>query len=160
MVNREIGLNITENVRVNLKDNIDTLKKKLEQHNIEYAIPYEKTNNGETDMVVVMRQCGMELTLKNGNIQFIKSNNSEVNTILEIDTDTNPVDALKAIKDEISKELSIESSALSIDKFDSNTFSSMISARIDDGKGKVKIELGVGVMSGTTKRLHIRSLGL
>lgn len=140
----DIGLNIAEGVRVRVGDTIESIKDSMEEHGIEYSIPYESANGNNKEMIMFMEKCGVELNIINGKIVYIKSNNNESNYIMQLKDGMSPIEALMTIRKNLAGSFNINVSDIRIDRFDGKSMDSMLSIPISD-EYKVKIELIMGI---------------
>ena len=140
----DIGLNLAEGVRVRVGDTVDELKENMEEHSIEYVIPYETTNGHNKEMIMLMEKCGVELNIVNDRIVFIKSNNTESNYIMQLQHGMSPIEALTTIRKNLAGSFNIDVASIRIDRFDGRSMDSMLSIPVSSSH-KVKIELIMGV---------------
>lgn len=151
----DIGLNIADGVRVRIGDTLESITKSMDDHKVEYTIPYKSGNSGNIDMVMFMEKCGVELNIISNRIVFIKSNNTESNYIMQLTEDMTPVEALKMIKETLAESFNIKVSDIRIDRFDGRSLNSMLSIPISSAR-KVKIEL----ITGIHNKVYMHSLEL
>lgn len=140
----DIGLNIADGVRVRVGDKISDVTESLKQNKIEYEIPYQAESRGKIDMVMFLEHCGVELNINNGRLTFIKTNNSDLNFIMQLEQGMTPVEALKKIKQNLADSFKIMSNDIRIDRFDGRSLNSALSIPMDNGE-KVKLELVMGI---------------
>lgn len=140
----DIGLNIADGVRVRVGDTLESITSSMEEHNVEYTIPYSSEEGNSKEMIMFMEKCGVELNILNGKIVYIKSNNNESNYIMQLKDGMTPIEALMTIRQNLAEAFSIQPNDIRIDRFDGNSMDSMLSIPIS-GTEKVKIELIMGV---------------
>lgn len=151
----DIGLNIADGVRVSIGDKIEDITDTMNKHKVEYTIPYKTRNNNNVEMIMFMEKCGVELNIKNGSITYIKSNNSNSNYIMQLDSEMTAVEALEHIKKTLSSEFKVDESSIRIDRFDGKTMNSMLSIPFK-GDLKVKVEL----IKGAHEKIFMHSIQL
>ena len=140
----DIGLNIADGVRVRVGDTLESITSSMEEHNVEYTIPYSSEEGNSKEMIMFMEKCGVELNILNGKIVYIKSNNNESNYIMQLKDGMTPIEALMTIRQNLAEAFSIQPNDIRIDRFDGKSMDSMLSIHIS-GTEKVKIELIMGV---------------
>ena len=140
----DIGLNIADGVRVRVGDTLESITSSMEEHNVEYTIPYSSEEGNSKEMIMFMEKCGVELNILNGKIVYIKSNNNESNYIMQLKDGMTPIEALMTIRQNLAEAFSIQPNDIRIDRFDCKSMDSMLSIPIS-GTEKVKIELIMGV---------------
>lgn len=140
----DIGLNIADGVRVRVGDTLESITSSMEEHNVEYTIPYSSEEGNSKEMIMFMEKCGVELNILNGKIVYIKSNNNESNYIMQLKDGMTPIEALMTIRQNLAEAFSIQPNDIRIDRFDGKSLDSMLSIPIS-GTEKVKIELIMGV---------------
>ena len=151
----DIGLNIVDGVRARVGDTLDSITTSMDEHKVEYTIPYRNQSGANIDMVMFMEKCGVELNISNGIITFIKSNNNVSNYIMQLGQGMTPVEALQTIKENLAKAFNIDKSDIRIDKFDGQSLNSTLSIPISNNK-KVKIEL----LMGAQQKVYMHSIAL
>lgn len=140
----DIGLNIADGVRVRVGDTLESITSSMEEHNVEYTIPYSSEEGNSKEMIMFMEKCGVELNILNGKIVYIKSNNNESNYIMQLKDGMTPIEALMTIRQNLAEAFSIQPNDIRIDRFDGKSMDSTLSIPIS-GTEKVKIELIMGV---------------
>lgn len=151
----DIGLNIAEGVRVRIGDSLETITSSMDEHNIDYTIPYKAQSRAGINMVMFMEKFGVELNISDNKIIFIKSNNTESNYLMQLSDGMSPVEALLKIKNNMSTNFEVKQSDIRIDKFDGRTLNSTLSIPMVNG-GKVKIEL----IMGAHQKVYMHSIEL
>ena len=151
----DIGLNIADGVRVRIGDKIEDVTANMDKHNVEYTIPYKAQKGRDTNMVMFMEQCGVELNIINKMIVFIKSNNTESNYIMQLMDGMSPIEALNKIRENLAESFNIKKADIRIDKFDGTSLNSMLSIPLT-GTMKIKLEL----ITGLHNRVYLHSLEL
>ena len=151
----DIGLNIADGVRVRVGDTLESITSSMEEHNVEYTIPYSSEEGNSKEMIMFMEKCGVELNILNGKIVYIKSNNNESNYIMQLKDGMTPIEALMTIRQNLAEAFSIQPNDIRIDRFDGKSMDSMLSIPIS-GTEKVKIELIMGVH----KQIFMHSIAL
>ena len=59
----DIGLNIADGVRVRVGDTLESITSSMEEHNVEYTIPYSSEEGNSKEMIMFMEKCGVELNI-------------------------------------------------------------------------------------------------
>lgn len=143
----DAGLNIVSGVRVRLGDSLDLIKASLDEHNIAYSIPYQNEEGKDglvrVNVVMFIEKFGVELNIANNRVTYIKSNNSELNYIMQLNQGMTAVSALSEIKRNIADKFNTDESSIRIDEFNGRTLDSSLSIPLGDGR-KVKIMLIMG----------------
>jgi len=155
----DIGLNITQGVRVRLGDTIENVITALTANQIKYThIERTDTQKDLQDIVILMEEYGVELNILNGHITFIKSSNTQANHIANLEED-HPIITLNLIKLAVMKLFNLEAESIFIDRFDSKTYHTSLSIpyHTDTIQGTVRLDFIVGA---NRKEIHLSSLKL
>lgn len=144
MRSMDIGINIADGVRVSVGDTIESITSSMEEHGVEYTIPYQSKTGDKAEMIMFMEKCGVELNIVDGKIVYIKSNNNESNYVMQLKDGMSPIEALTMIRRNLAGAFNINPSDIRIDRFDGRSMDSMLSIPISN-QDKVKIELIMGV---------------
>ena len=150
----DIGINVSENLRIRLGDKLDDTIERFNKENIKYTIPYRLEERNKSNLIIFLEYWGIELNAQNGYIVFIKSNNTELNFVMQI-TSNSPIEALNIIKEKVAEEFDTDLSAIRVDKFNLETYESMLVIPVTNIL-KAKIEL----ITGLNRRLYMKSLTL
>lgn len=141
----DAGLNIIEGVRINLGDYMTDVKNNLDSNNIDYKIHDSGVDkNGTNSTIMYMEKHGVELSINNDEIVYIKSNNNNLNYVMELTEDTNAIFTLKEIKNKIAKEFNVSVNRIRVDEFDGSDIRASLTIKGDNGK-QVKISLNRGI---------------
>lgn len=125
-MNMGIGLNIGDGVRVELGGIKEVFINELDKRKIRYTIPYDKTNNHNIkETIIQIDDLGMEVSIENDIITYIKSNNNEYTNLDTIDDMSNILGHIKTIKEHIENRFG-EEYTVSIEKIDSATLSIVV----------------------------------
>jgi len=101
-----IGLKLDNGVKISIEDRKEELVNKLEKAQVNFNIPFEKENNqGVKETLVTLEQYGIEITLDNEEVTYIKSASNEYSIIngIEIEENDSIDEQLKTIRDCIQK---------------------------------------------------------
>lgn len=150
----DIGINVSENLRIRLGDKLDDTIERFNKENIKYTIPYRLEERNKSNLIIFLEYWGIELNAQNGYIVFIKSNNTEFNFVMQI-TSNSPIEALNIIKEKVAEKFDTDLSAIRVDKFNLETYESMLVIPVTNML-KAKIEL----ITGLNRRLYMKSLTL
>lgn len=150
----DIGINVSENLRIRLGDKLDDTIERFNKENIKYTIPYRLEERNKSNLIIFLEYWGIELNAQNGYIVFIKSNNTELNFVMQI-TSNSPIEALNIIKEKVAEKFDTDLSAIRVDKFNLETYESMLVIPVTNML-KAKIEL----ITGLNRRLYMKSLTL
>lgn len=150
----DIGINVSENLRIRLGDKLDDTIERFNKENIKYTIPYRLEEKNKSNLIIFLEYWGIELNAQNGYIVFIKSNNTELNFVMQI-TSNSPIEALNIIKEKVAEKFDTDLSAIRVDKFNLETYESMLVIPVTNIL-KAKIEL----ITGLNRRLYMKSLTL
>ena len=150
----DIGINVSENLRIRLGDKLDDTIERFNKENIKYTRPYRLEERNKSNLIIFLEYWGIELNAQNGYIVFIKSNNTELNFVMQI-TSNSPIEALNIIKEKVAEKFDTDLSAIRVDKFNLETYESMLVIPVTNIL-KAKIEL----ITGLNRRLYMKSLTL
>lgn len=137
----EISLNITEDIKLGINEELNELIKRLEDAEIRYKILYDKVNesSGIKETVMYIDEFGTELHLVDNKICYISSYNNKYTNIIDKDTeDIKPIKFVNIVKDKINKLVEHEVK-IDIEKIDLGTMNCRFV--IHGEKGKYKINL-------------------
>lgn len=148
----DIGLNITDNIRIRLGENIEKLQLELDENQIRYNVPYKDTKEGLTREIMIIESFGVELNTSDNNITFIKTSNSKLNYIMHIE-ESKPLDALNSIKYNLAKLFMCEPDRIRVDTFDIKSFSSVMSIPFRSG-AMAKMTL----VMGANKNIYLETI--
>jgi hypothetical protein len=139
----EIGLNILDNVRISIGDTLEEIIESLDSNRIKYSIPYSiKNRSGATSVILYIEDYGVELSIHNDEVSYIKSSNSNLNYIMQIH-ERYPADVIKKIKENLCDRFGVSKKDIRVDRFETSTLNSIISIPYKDNK-KIKIVLVMG----------------
>lgn len=143
----DIGLNIIDNLRISIGEEVDHLIYALNHNNIKYSIPYRGDNNdGNGNMILFIETYGVELGTHAGKVVFIKSSNSKLNYIMEIGMDK-PYLVLSEIRENLANSFNTVVDQIRVDRFEASSFKSIMSIPYESNK-KVKVTLVLGINNG------------
>lgn len=152
----DAGLNIVEGVRIRLGDSLTDVKNNLTKNNIEYKLHDNgEQENGLNTTIMFMEKHGVELSINNDRIVYIKSNNSNLNYIIELTEDANILFTLNEIKEQIATMFNVNIKNIRIDEFDGDNTRASLSVKDNDGK-VVKISL----VRGIKNRIYMHTIRL
>ena len=140
----DIGLNVLDNLRVSIGENIKDILGKLDDMEIQYIIPYKNTEDmRDSSYIVYIEKFGMELRLRYNRIIFIKTTNTELNYIMSIENKY-PALVIHEIKSKLMERFEMSSkNDIYIDRFEAKTFNSVVTIPYNK-TSKVKITLVMG----------------
>jgi len=118
-----IGINLTQNVRVELGEIKEHLFNDLISNNIEYDVPFDKVNKDNVkETIVHIKELGTEISVENDIITYIKSGNNSFTCIDNIKTlEDNTLEHLQRIKSKIRDKFDNELYTIKIEKLDATT---------------------------------------
>lgn len=123
-----IGLNISDNVRVELGEIKEELLNDLSNNNILYNIPFDKTNsNNIKETIIQIPDILMEISVENDIVTYIKSANNNYTHLDTVDiTADNPVEVVKSIQQKINDKFKGNSDSIKIEKLDIKTMNIIV----------------------------------
>lgn len=121
----DIGLNITDRVRVRINEDLSELQDQLENCGIRYSIPFKESVDGITREILIIDSYGVEIKTSGERITFIKTSNSKSNYVAQI-KDTKPLDALNSIKSVLAEKFSCEEKSIKVNTFDIASYNSVM----------------------------------
>ena len=140
----DIGLNIIDNVRISMGEDLNSIIDSLNSNDIKYSIPFSSDRkDGKSSVIIYIESYGVELALKDGIVTFIKTSNSKLNYIMQIHSDNSPVDVLREIRENLSDNFKIPIEKIRVDRFETRTFNSIMSIPYGENH-KIKIVLIMG----------------
>lgn len=152
----EVGINILDNLRINIGETLNEIENSLIENNISYTIPtpINKTGKSNGSIIMFIETYGVELNIVDGIVTYIKSNNSKLNYVTTISVLT-PLLVLLDIKSTLSRRFNIPEESIRIDRFNTKTFdASMSIPYINDTK------IRLTVVSSGDRKIHIESIQL
>lgn len=138
----DIGLNILDNLRISIGEDVESIEKALIANNIEYSIPYD----GNSRMILFIESYGVELSTNKNKVVFIKSSNSDLNYIMQIGMST-PSLVLTEIRAKLAVNFSVPVEKIRVDRFEASSFNSIMSIPHSKNR-KVRISLVLGLNKG------------
>lgn len=138
----DIGLNILDNLRISIGEDVESIEKALIVNNIEYSIPYD----GNSHMILFIESYGVELSTNKNKVVFIKSSNSDLNYIMQIGMST-PSLVLTEIRAKLAVNFSVPVEKIRVDRFEASSFNSIMSIPYSKNR-KVRISLVLGLNKG------------
>ncbi|MBO5387117.1 MAG: hypothetical protein J6A59_03140 [Lachnospiraceae bacterium] len=124
-----VGITVKDDIRVGLGESMDSTIEKLKLTELRYSIPFDKVSrqSGIHETLISVDDMGIEISLENGIVTFLKSIPNEETIVMNID------DAIKLrlpeyldeVKEFIRKRVGAE--LISIDNFDAKSYNTVIS---------------------------------
>ena len=152
----DAGLNIVDGVKIRLGDLLSDVKNNLTDNNIDYKIHASgKQGDGLSTAILYMEKHGVELSVKEGKIIYIKSNNSKLNYVIEITEDTDILFTLNEIKEKVALMFNVNIKNIRIDEFDGESTRASLTVKGTDGN-TVKISL----IRGIKNRIYMHTIRL
>lgn len=137
-----IGINVTENVIVELGEIKEQLLFDLDSDNVNYSIPFDKTNNDNIkETIITIDELGVEISVENDIISYIKSgNNSFTNLDTIDDINENVLDHIQKIKGHIETRFSSSSEyTIKIEKIDTKTMNMTVILSSENEKARINV---------------------
>lgn len=121
-----IGMNISEDVHVQLGEYREQLLYDLDQNKIKYTIPFDKTNkNNIKETIITIEELGVEVSIENDIVTYIKSAYNEYSSVdsLPKDEEINILEHIQKIKQKIHEKFynSEDNYKIKIERIDSET---------------------------------------
>lgn len=130
-----VGFEILPDVRVELRMGREELEETLNNSGIKYITAYDSDINGVRETIMLIADYGVELTLKNGYVNYIKSANmphSFITKVIDVeDISSTVIEVLKQLRDKTKGRYNIK-----VEKLNTETISLVASL-------KSKIHIGV-----------------
>lgn len=137
-----LGINIAEDVRVHIGEIKEQLLDELNNKNISYSIPFDKTNNDNVrETIITMRDPDIEISVNNDIVVYIKSDNTEF-TCLDVVEDissVNIVEHIKTIQKHVVDKLGINEADIKIEKIDTQSLN--MTLIINNNNNKVRLQI-------------------
>lgn len=149
-----IGLNITESIRITLGENIKNLTDKLREENINFVI-HQQNSGMVRNTIMYIDKHGVELNTINDEIVFIKSSNTILNYIIDITETQDIIYTLNEIREKLSDRFNVTKREIKIDEFNGDTTSAKLSI-VSAGKSKV----GISIILGAYNKMYMDTLTL
>lgn len=136
-----IGIGLTQEVRVELKEFREQLLHDLDTNNIKYEIPFDKVNkDGIKETIIHIKDIGTEISIENDVITYIKLGNTDYTKLDTIaDIKTNTLEHIKSIQKKVSDILDIDGYTLKIEKLDTETMNITLILYSESDKIRVQI---------------------
>ena len=136
-----IGIGLTQEVRVELKEFREQLLYDLDTNNIKYEIPFDKVNkDGIKETIIHIKDIGTEISIENDVITYIKLGNTDYTKLDTIaDIKTNTLEHIKSIQKKVSDILDIDGYTLKIEKLDTETMNITLILYSESDKIRVQI---------------------
>lgn len=150
----KVGLNIAENVKINIGDSYDTMQDTLDTCGITYEVPYQQKSGELQKMIIYMRSEGIELNVESGIVTYIHASNAKLNTLFNVETGMTSADTLKFIRNKLAKLFQSDQKDIRIDKFNSRNYSTVIQVNTDGIKIRIHLETNM------SNDLYIQTLRL
>lgn len=125
---KRLGLTISEsdNFRLRLGDNLDSLRKFIREYKIKYHAPINlcddtlSSENIDNILILIMlKESGVEVKVEKGIITYIKAYNSELNQVTQLsEGDIEPIEMLNLVREKLASKIGIDKSDLRIKTFD------------------------------------------
>lgn len=114
-----IGLDIVDEIRIELGGIKEMLMQELDKHKIRYMVPYDKTNKQNIkETLIQIDDLDIEISVENDIITYIKSGNNEYTNLDRIEDVSNILEHIKTIKEHVISRFGSEYT-ISIEKIDS-----------------------------------------
>lgn len=137
-----LGINIAEDVKVHIGEIKEQLLDELNNKNIKYSIPFDKTNNDNIrETIITMRDPDIEISVNNDIVAYIKSDNTEF-TCLDVVEDissVNIVEHIKTIQKHLVDKLGINETDIKIEKIDTQSLN--MTLIINNNNNKVRLQI-------------------
>lgn len=132
----KIGLNITENIRVNINESMDDLISDLDNNNISYRIPYSKTYDSAGVKIILIESFGLEIKTNNNLIYSIRCSNVKLNRFMSLDS-CDELNVLNALIKEITNNFGVEKKQITVSRFKVDNKNAVIIVQMMDKKVKI-----------------------
>lgn len=126
----DVGMLIQDNIKVNINDSFDELIEKIKMAKLDYSVPFSKVSKKSNilETMVHIESKGLEISLEDNIVVFIKSIYSDETNILDESTiEKNSMtmpDILNTIKEYIKNY--VGDTHVSIEKFDAKTYNTVV----------------------------------
>ena len=132
----DVGLYISEGIRVRIGDTFSSITSKLENSKVDYKIPYDGTRdiNKEKSIILFIEQCGVELTIVDKKVVYIKSYNDTSNTIIDLGDNNDPIIVLQSIILGVGDALGVDTKSIYLESFDSDNYTTTLKIKVDKSK--------------------------
>lgn len=127
-----IGLNINEETRINIGESMDSLVSTLKLKGIEHKILNKVENEESEDKNIYIEDYGLELSLRDNKIVYMKSYNSSNNIVFKVNEDTKIRDIVRYITTGIESLMGVSSGYISIEKIDLDRYIALVNIGLDD----------------------------
>lgn len=118
----QVGLEIAEGVKINIGETYENTIKALDDTEIEYDIPYNKTFGNKKQIIIYMRSEGIELNITDGIVSYIKASNAHRNTLFTLDQNLRGAKALKYIRKRLAEMFDTPESEIQVDEFNAVSY--------------------------------------
>lgn len=134
-----IGINLNDNIRVELGQLREQLIKDLDKQKLEYVIPFDKLNKkGIKETIIHIKELDTEVSCEKDKVTYIKIGNTEFSHLDTIEDITgNTLLHIKKVQELIAKKF--EGYNMKIERLDSNTMS--ITVIISSAKEKARMHV-------------------
>lgn len=136
-----IGINLSDNVKVELGEIKEQLLKDLDNDCIHYVIAFDKLNKeGIKETIMHFRELETEIIIRNDIVYYIKSGNTQythLDVITDIETDN--LSHIKTIKDLVINRYGNLGYNLKIEKIDTKTMNITVILTSDNDKVRIQI---------------------
>lgn len=153
----EVGLDILENLRISIGESVGDIIESLDNNGINYTIPkVSGLSVGDSDgtMIIFIESYGVELSIMDEEVVYIKTNNSELNYVTRLlESDNRPLTTLKEIKSSLAIKFGIPEKSIRIDRFNTKTFDTSMSIPYRD-EDKIRVV----VVSRSDGTFHIETI--
>lgn len=137
-----LGINIAEDVKVHIGEIKEQLLDELNNKNIAYSIPFDKTNNDNVrETIITMRDPDIEISVNNDIVVYIKSDNTEFTCLDAVEdiSSVNIVEHIKTIQKHVVDKLGIEEADIKIEKIDTQSLN--MTLIINNNNNKVRLQI-------------------
>lgn len=141
MNNTEVGIKLHDEVKIELGEIKEKLLDDLDNHNIDYDIPFDKINKeGIKETIIHIKDTDTEISIENDIITYIKSNNNKFTHLDTIeDIQTEPLKHIKTIQEKVQEIFDNKEFILKIEKIDTKTMN--ITLIINYGLKKARVQI-------------------
>lgn len=136
-----IGIDLSDNLRVSLGDLKEKLVEQLNMQMIKYTIPYDKINrHGVKETIIQIESLSTEISIENGKVVYIKSSNNDYTHLLKLNTnlDVNVSD-VRNIHKIINEKFSLNDKQSDIERLDLRTMN--MSFIIKAGSDRIRLHI-------------------
>jgi hypothetical protein len=136
-----IGLKVGDEVKVSLGEIKEQLLYDLGQAGVQYTIPFDKTNKNDIkETIIAITDLGIEISVENDIITYIKSDNNEYTHLDTIENiEDTPLEHVKTIKNHVINKFNDEDYSIKFEKIDTKTMNIVVIISSETGKARINI---------------------